>query len=140
MYRQAFQEEAERQKLLEIDETDVIPGPYDDDIVNIEKVYQSTKGRLLLEEQITDYIWWEKAACKGLVDATELYYALESTRDEEIKQSAEAIKIACGFCAVRTECLNFALENQEHGIWGGTTEDERYEMFGVKPHLTARKF
>jgi hypothetical protein len=31
----------------------------------------------------------------------------------------------CGPCAVRTNCLSYALEAVPDGIWGGTTLDER---------------
>ena len=32
----------------------------------------------------------------------------------------------CGQCPVTTECLEFALgTNQESGVWGGLTEEER---------------
>ena len=32
----------------------------------------------------------------------------------------------CGECAVRRSCLAFALsENEDHGVWGGTTEVQR---------------
>jgi hypothetical protein len=32
----------------------------------------------------------------------------------------------CGFCPVRRSCLAYALsEDEEHGIWGGTTEVQR---------------
>jgi WhiB family transcriptional regulator, redox-sensing transcriptional regulator len=32
----------------------------------------------------------------------------------------------CDQCPVKTECLEFALEtNQDSGIWGGTSEEER---------------
>ncbi len=38
----------------------------------------------------------------------------------------EAAKSVCEVCEVRAECLEFALAtNQEAGIWGGTTEEER---------------
>jgi len=38
----------------------------------------------------------------------------------------EAAKSVCGVCEARVECLEFALAtNQEAGIWGGTTEEER---------------
>jgi WhiB family redox-sensing transcriptional regulator len=39
---------------------------------------------------------------------------------------AEAAKAVCGECPVERECLAWALEtNQDAGVWGGTTEDER---------------
>src|SRR5260370_316939 len=39
---------------------------------------------------------------------------------------AEAV---CAGCAVRQECLDFAIQtNQEYGVWGGAAEDERRGM------------
>jgi len=35
-------------------------------------------------------------------------------------------KQVCGECPVNVECLEYALEtNQDSGIWGGTSEEER---------------
>jgi WhiB family transcriptional regulator, redox-sensing transcriptional regulator len=35
-------------------------------------------------------------------------------------------KLVCAGCQVRRECLEYAVRTrQQHGIWGGTTEDER---------------
>jgi WhiB family redox-sensing transcriptional regulator len=34
-------------------------------------------------------------------------------------------KKICGSCSYRVECLLFAIKNNEMGIWGGTTENER---------------
>lgn len=35
-------------------------------------------------------------------------------------------KAICMVCPVRVECLNYALSiNERHGIWGGTSENER---------------
>jgi hypothetical protein len=36
----------------------------------------------------------------------------------------EAINI-CGFCDIRIECLNYALQWERHGIWGGMNETQR---------------
>jgi len=37
-----------------------------------------------------------------------------------------AAKAVCGTCAVQTQCLEFAITtNQEYGVWGGTSEEER---------------
>lgn len=40
---------------------------------------------------------------------------------------AEAVAVCAG-CLVRDECLAFAMDNREQGVWGGTTEDERRVM------------
>ncbi|GAA4888653.1 hypothetical protein GCM10023237_02480 [Streptomyces coeruleoprunus] len=39
---------------------------------------------------------------------------------------AEEAKRVCGRCPVRDQCLRWALDTgQDHGVWGGTGEDER---------------
>ena len=40
-------------------------------------------------------------------------------------RQVEAAKAVCGPCAVRANCLSYALEAKPEGIWGGTTLDER---------------
>jgi WhiB family redox-sensing transcriptional regulator len=38
----------------------------------------------------------------------------------------EAAKLVCGDCPVSSPCLEYALvTNQDSGVWGGTSEDER---------------
>jgi WhiB family redox-sensing transcriptional regulator len=40
--------------------------------------------------------------------------------------SAEPAKGVCRSCAVRPQCLDYALANRErHGVWGGLSEPER---------------
>lgn len=39
--------------------------------------------------------------------------------------SSVAAKAVCLACDVRAECLDYALEHGERGIWGGTTENQR---------------
>jgi hypothetical protein len=34
-------------------------------------------------------------------------------------------KNLCGQCSYKLDCLSYALKNNEKGIWGGTTENER---------------
>lgn len=61
--------------------------------------------------------FWDDAACLG-VDP-DLFYP-------ERGQSTKDAKAVCSSCAVRAECLDYALAtNQKFGIWGGTSERER---------------
>lgn len=41
-----------------------------------------------------------------------------------ILESRQAVRI-CDRCPVRTECLTYADEHHERGIWGGLTEQQR---------------
>jgi WhiB family transcriptional regulator, redox-sensing transcriptional regulator len=44
-------------------------------------------------------------------------------------EQIDSAKAVCTACAAQPACLEFALAtNQESGIWGGTSEDERRKM------------
>jgi WhiB family transcriptional regulator, redox-sensing transcriptional regulator len=44
------------------------------------------------------------------------------------RQAERAIQI-CARCQVRRKCLEYAIDTREtHGIWGGTTPDERLRV------------
>ena len=44
-------------------------------------------------------------------------------------EQIETARRICGACTVNDECLEFALAtNQEAGIWGGSTEEERRKL------------
>jgi len=61
--------------------------------------------------------WWDLGACKGLDSA--MFYP-----DDEA--SAVSAKAVCADCAVRSSCLEHALDIREKaGVWGGATERDR---------------
>lgn len=37
----------------------------------------------------------------------------------------ELIRICCDVCPITEECLDWALRNENYGIWGGTTARQR---------------
>ena len=54
---------------------------------------------------------------------------LELTLDELFGAVEQEAKRICQACAVRDECLEFALEHDERfGIWGGLSERERRRL------------
>lgn len=68
--------------------------------------------------------WMSYGACDGA--DTELFFPVAAAgRALEQVNSAKAV---CGRCKVRADCLSYALETMQHGIWGGTTGDERAAM------------
>ncbi|HEV2931964.1 MAG TPA: WhiB family transcriptional regulator [Streptosporangiaceae bacterium] len=66
--------------------------------------------------------WRSSAAC--LSADPDLFFPISSTGPAE-RQIARA-KVICAGCPVRIQCLDFALtHDQTHGIWGGTTAEDR---------------
>jgi WhiB family redox-sensing transcriptional regulator len=51
----------------------------------------------------------------------------EDIPDPNIRHTVTVIaKGMCGGCPVKNQCFEYALETQQkHGIWGGTSPDER---------------
>jgi WhiB family transcriptional regulator, redox-sensing transcriptional regulator len=66
--------------------------------------------------------WRSSAAC--LSADPDLFFPISSTGPAK-RQIARA-KVICAGCPVSSECLDFALtHDQTHGIWGGTTAEDR---------------
>ncbi len=66
--------------------------------------------------------WRNEAACRN--EDPELFFPIGST-GPAVEQADQA-KQVCMTCTVREDCLEYALaSNQDAGIWGGLTEDER---------------
>lgn len=82
------------------------------------------------EDVLTD--WRETARCKEM--DPDLFFPVGTTGPALLQ--IEAAKAVCRQCDVREECLQYAIDsNQEYGIWGGLTEEERRYM---RRELTAR--
>lgn len=73
-----------------------------------------------MAERISD--WRERAACLD-VDP-DLFFPRGNTGPAVLQ--IEEAKRVCRGCDVRNECLQWSLDSgQEHGVWGGLSEDER---------------
>jgi WhiB family redox-sensing transcriptional regulator len=69
--------------------------------------------------------WRERASCRQTDPA--LFFPIGTT--ERALAEMEAAKAVCAACDVREACLEFAMEtNQQAGIWGGRSEDERRRL------------
>lgn len=66
--------------------------------------------------------WRQYAACRDT--NPDLFFPVGTT-GPAIEQIASA-KAICAECPAREDCLEYALAtNQDSGIWGGTSEEER---------------
>lgn len=66
--------------------------------------------------------WKARAACRD-VSTSVMFPAPDD------KQSLKAALVTCTGCPVRIDCLRHALLNDEaHGVWGGTTARQRFRL------------
>ncbi len=69
--------------------------------------------------------WRQVAACRNT--EPDLFFPVGSTGPAV--EHIEAAREVCMTCAAKDPCLEFALvTNQESGIWGGTSEEERRRL------------
>ena len=69
-----------------------------------------------------DYTWRRDAICRDT--DPDLFFPVGTTGYALVQ--IDRAKEVCGECPVKVDCLDYALEtNQDSGIWGGTSEEER---------------
>ena len=69
--------------------------------------------------------WRHESVCRD--EDPELFFPV-GTGASAMAQVGRA-KLVCNRCPVATQCLNWALKtNQDSGVWGGASEDERRDM------------
>jgi WhiB family transcriptional regulator, redox-sensing transcriptional regulator len=69
--------------------------------------------------------WRERAACRNT--DPDLFFPVGTTG--VALDQIDAAKRVCHMCEAQPQCLEFALAtNQESGIWGGTSEEERRKL------------
>jgi len=74
--------------------------------------------------------WMLRGACRQ-VDP-ELFFP--PAAEGPAKPQVEAAKAVCAACAVRPNCLSYALEARPDGIWGGTTPQDRVMKLPGRTH------
>lgn len=80
---------------------------------------------LTLSVSIENDRWREVAACRDT--DPDLFFPVGTT-GPAIEQIANA-KAVCESCEAKQPCLEYALTtNQDSGIWGGTSEEERRQI------------
>ena len=68
--------------------------------------------------------WRTRGACRE--ENPELFFPVGTTGPAPL-QEAEA-KTVCRRCPVVLPCLEWAMDHENHGVWGGTTQDERRRL------------
>jgi WhiB family redox-sensing transcriptional regulator len=77
--------------------------------------------------------WRTKAGC--LDQDPELFFLIGSTG--HALDQLERAKAVCRRCKVITQCLEWAMKtNQQDGVWGGLSEDERRTLRRTRQRRT----
>lgn len=85
-----------------------------------------------MSAQRVEETWQLKAACRG-PHAAVFFPPSQFERKEEKVERERRAKEICTTCAVRGECLEYALAIREpHGIWGGLNEVERKQLLAQR--------
>jgi WhiB family transcriptional regulator, redox-sensing transcriptional regulator len=72
-----------------------------------------------------NYHWRRDAACRDT--NPDLFFPVGTTGQALVQ--IDSARTVCSVCPVQAECLEFALStNQDSGIWGGTSEEERRKL------------
>ena len=81
-----------------------------------------------MSAQRSEDAWQVKAACRGPQAAVFFPPPQFERKDEKLEREGRAKEI-CLTCAVRKDCLEYAIAIREpHGIWGGLNENERKNL------------
>lgn len=79
--------------------------------------------------------WRQRAACRLLPD--DQTFIFWPGRGDSV--TLGAARTVCLSCPVAQDCLDWALTNGEHGVWGGTSDKQRKEMRnGRRPAVAPR--
>jgi WhiB family transcriptional regulator, redox-sensing transcriptional regulator len=67
--------------------------------------------------------WMAHGACHR--SDPELFFPIAAAGSAAEQTQVSHAKAVCGSCEVGRKCLSYALRTMPHGIWGGTTREER---------------
>ncbi len=68
---------------------------------------------------------WEDAECKRLEIHTDLFYDIEEQRSVNAYDHINSVRSICVSCSIWKDCLAYAFQNENYGMWGGMTSQER---------------
>lgn len=80
---------------------------------------------------------WEAGACAGA--PTNLFYVVEENRNVDKWIDVGILRSMCGSCPIYKQCLSYALEHEQYGVWGGMTSQERNVFNGRAPEIKSRE-
>lgn len=69
--------------------------------------------------------WKRRAACK---DASPEIFITPGDFDDEPSYPPREARVYCDLCPVKPECLQYGIESNAIGVWGGTSSYQRRQL------------
>lgn len=98
-----------------------------DALAEVVKARTEVDALPIIDPAVFDAEWRRRAACRTLPEGERWVF----WPDPSDTQAIEAAKGVCSHCSVTADCLTYALDAGEQGVWGGTTDDERAYLLAV---------
>jgi len=81
--------------------------------------------------EVSNQLWHLDAACRG-PNQSIFFPPVRTERRKDKRLREQRAKEICFDCPVLEDCRDFAFTiKEQHGIWGGLTENERREIYQV---------
>lgn len=81
--------------------------------------------------------WMKGALCTG---HTHLFFPPPGTEQTRARYKREReAKLICNECPLLYQCRDYARRNDEMGIWGGETENERWSAGFMRSNIVMRR-
>jgi WhiB family redox-sensing transcriptional regulator len=90
---------------------------------------RSTGSHIPKGGRVRDTDWMRRAACRGM-DTSAIFFDGPDTPPRAKKN--DTTRRVCIACPVKVECLEFAIENNESGVWNHTNEVDRRNLRSQK--------
>ena len=68
---------------------------------------------------------WGRAACKDL--PTNFFYKIEDRGVSKV-MDIDVFRFTCAPCPIWRQCLGYATNQEQYGVWGGMTNEERQSL------------
>jgi len=68
---------------------------------------------------------WDRAACKDL--PTNFFYKIEDRGVSKV-MDIDVFRFTCAPCPIWRQCLGYATNQEQYGVWGGMTNEERQSL------------
>ena len=86
---------------------------------------------------LADQAWQVRAACRG-PQSIVFFPPAHFERKDEKREREDHAKAICLTCSVQRDCLDYALRiREQHGIWGGLSENERKAILAEREAVIA---